>query len=186
MLTSDLLRNRQAPTEQALFDQLQGRQSAGTWLPQPPQFPLQSLRCGSAQGRLMGGNLAMIGSTLGTPWEIDTQDAILFIDDVGEPPYKIDRLLTQLRLAGKLQGLRGVLIGDFSDVSVKDSSPEQQAWDSARVQRLWQAFFVPLNVPVMAGWRSGHVDPNLTLPIGAVVTLDADRQGVRVEQGLVL
>lgn len=165
MLTSDLLRNRQAPTEQALFDQLQGRQSAGTGLPQPPQFPLQSLRCGSAQGRLMGGNLAMIGSTLGTPWEIDTQDAILFIEDVGEPPYKIDRLLTQLRLAGKLQGLRGVLIGDFSDVSVKDSSPEQQAWDSARVQRLWQAFFVPLNVPVMAGWRSGHVDPNLTLPI---------------------
>ncbi|MBP6718938.1 MAG: hypothetical protein KA173_08755 [Rhodoferax sp.] len=54
MLTSDLLRNRQAPTEQALFNQLQGRQSAGTGRPQPPQFPLQSLRCGSAQGRLMG------------------------------------------------------------------------------------------------------------------------------------
>ena len=184
MLTSDLLRNRREPTEQALFDQIQGRQSMGTWLPHPVQYPLQSLRCGSAQGRLMGGNLTLIGSTLGTPWEIDTQDAILFIEDVGEPPYKIDRLLTQLRLSGKLQGLRGVLIGDFSDVSVKGSSPEQQSWDAARLQRLWQEFFLPLNVPVMAGWRSGHVDPNLTLPIGAVVTLDADRQGVRIDQAL--
>lgn len=186
MLTSDLLRNRQAPTEQALFDQLQGRQNAGTWLPHPAQFPLQSLRCGSAQGRLIGGNLAMIGSTFGTPWEIDTQNAILFVEDVGEAPYKIDRLLTQLRLAGKLRGVRGVLIGDFSDVSAADSTPEQQAWDADRLQRLWQEFFVPLNVPVLAGWRSGHVDPNLTLPIGAIVTLDADRQGVRVEQALVV
>ena len=186
MLTSDLLRNRQAPTEQALFDQLQGRQSPASWLPQPPEFALHSLRCGSAQGRLMGGNLAMIGSTLGTPWEIDTQDAILFVEDVGESPYKIDRLLTQLRLAGKLRGLRGVLIGDFSDVSAADSTPEQQAWDADRLQRLWQEFFMPLNVPVLSGWRSGHVDPNLTLPIGAIVTLDADRQGVRVEQTLVV
>ena len=186
MLTSDLLRNRQPPTEQALFDQLQGRQPAGSWLLHPPQFPLHSLRCGAARGRLMGGNLTLIGSTLGTPWEIDTQGAILFIEDVGEPPYKIDRLLTQLRLAGKLQGLRGVLIGDFSDVSAAGSSQEQQDRDAARLQRLWQEFFVPLGVPVMAGWRSGHVDPNLTLPIGALVTLDANRQGVRIDQQLVL
>jgi len=186
MLTSDLLRNRQEPTEAALFAQLQGRQQAGSWLPQPPQFPLHSLRCGAAQGRLVGGNLALIGSTLGTPWEIDTHDAILFIEDVGEPPYKIDRLLTQLRLAGKLGGVRGVLIGDFSDVSAAGASAEQVALDAARLQRLWQEFFLPLNVPVLAGWRSGHVDPNLTLPIGAVVTLDADRQGVRVEQALVV
>ena len=186
MLTSDLLRNRQAPTEQALFDQLQGRQVAGSWLPCLPQFALQSLRCGAAQGRLMGGNLTLMGSTLGTLWEIDTQDAILFIEDVGEPPYKIDRLLTQLRLAGKLRGLRGVLIGDFSDVSAPHSSQAQQDWDAARLQRLWQEFFVPLQVPVLAGWRSGHVDPNLTLPIGALVTLDADRQGVRLDQPLVL
>ena len=186
MLTSDLLRNRQPPTEQALFDQLQGRQPAGSWLPHPLQFPLHSLRCGAAQGRLMGGNLTLIGSTLGTPWEIDTLGAILFIEDVGEPPYKIDRLLTQLRLAGKLQGLRGVLIGDFSDVSAAGSSQEQQNRDAARLERLWQEFFVPLGVPVMAGWRSGHVDPNLTLPIGALVTLDANRQGVRIDQQLVL
>ncbi|MGD9775096.1 S66 peptidase family protein [Diaphorobacter sp.] len=186
MLTSDLLRNRQAPTEAALFAQLQGRQVAGSWLPHPPQFALHSLRCGAAQGRLVGGNLTLIGSTLGTPWEIDTQDAILFIEDVGEPPYKIDRLLTQLRLAGKLQGVRGVLIGDFSDVSAAGSSPAQVALDAARLQRLWQEFFVPLNVPVLAGWRSGHVDPNLTLPMGALVTLDADRQGVRVDQALVV
>ena len=83
-------------------------------------------------------------------------------------------------------GVRGVVSGDFSDVSAAGASAEQVALDAARLQRLWQEFFLPLNVPVLAGWRSGHVDPNLTLPIGAVVTLDADRQGVRVEQALVV
>ena len=125
-------------------------------------------------------------SLLGTPYFPQVDGGILFIEDVGEPPYKIDRLLTQLRLAGKLGGVRGVLIGDFSDVSAAGASAEQVALDAARLQRLWQEFFLPLNVPVLAGWRSGHVDPNLTLPIGAVVTLDADRQGVRVEQALVV
>lgn len=186
MLASDLLRDPPAPTEEALWAQLQGRQVQGSWLPQPAGFALQSLRGGTAQGRLAGGNLTLIGASLGTPWEIDTRDAILFIEDVDEPAYKVDRLLTQLQHAGKLRQVRGVLVGDFSGLSPKDSGPERLARDVTRLQRVWQERLAPLGVPVLTGWRSGHCAPNLTLPLGALVTLDADRPGVRVDQALVI
>lgn len=77
----------------------------------PAAFPLSSVVPGVASGRLVGGNLSLLGSTLGTLAEVDTQDSILFIEDVNEPLYRVDRLLTQLRLAGKLEGVRGVLVG---------------------------------------------------------------------------
>lgn len=185
MPASGLLSQAQAFSADAMFTQLQGRQIEGSFLPHPPEPALQSLRCGVTQGYLIGGNLSVIASTLGTPWEIDTQDTILFIEDKGEAPYKIDRLLTQLQQAGKLQALRGVLIGHFSGLSGPDSSPAQKASAEARLQRLWQEKFLPLGVPVLAGWRSGHCNPNLTLPLGARVTLDADRACVRVDQALV-
>nr|WP_050478704.1 LD-carboxypeptidase [Herbaspirillum rhizosphaerae] len=186
MLTSDFLRNKQAPTESSLFDLLRGDIPRFTWLSHPDQFPLQTIRTGIAQGRLAGGNLAIIGSTLGTPYEIDLHDAILFIEDTGEPPRKIDRLLTQLRLAGKFTGLQGVLIGDFSDINEPDDIEDKTLLNRQRIDTLWRQMLAPLNVPVLAGWQSGHSDPNLTLPLGAQVTLDADNKRLRLDQQVVL
>lgn len=173
MLSSDLLVPKMDPTDASLFDMLSGRIGAGSWLPHPAGFPLVTLCPGQASGRLTGGNLAMIGSTLGTPYEIDTRDSILLIEDVGEPLYKIDRLLTQLRLAGKYRQLRGVLVGDFDALSLQELSP------------LLLQEFGPLGIPVLAGWRSGHADPNLTLPHGARMTLDASGQRLRLDQAVV-
>ena len=170
MLTSDLLRMKQEPTEAALFDMLQGRVSTGAWLTHPELYPLSTIASGAARGKLIGGNLSMIGSTLGTPYEIDTQEVILFIEDVGEPLYRIDRLLTQLRLAGKYKNLRGVLVGDFDSLTLDDLIP------------LLKQEFGPLNIPVLAGWRSGHSSPNLTLSLGAIMTVDADLQRIRLDQ----
>src|SRR5262249_57182658 len=70
---------------------------------------------GRGAGRLVGGNLALVAASLGTPWEIDTRGAILLVEDVNEPPYKIDRLLQQLRAAGKLAGLAGLGVGALTD-----------------------------------------------------------------------
>jgi len=184
MLAPDLLAGKQAPTEDALLAMLQGKQLAGSWLPHPPAFPLETIHAGVAQGRLVGGNLATIGATLGTPYEIDLEDAILFIEDVGEAPRKIDRLLTQLRLAGKLEQARGILIGDFSELDDADAGSDHEA-GQRRLRQLWTELLEPLQVPVLAGWRSGHCDPNLTLPIGAIVRLDAGRQKLRLEQDVV-
>ncbi len=185
MLSSDLMRNKRAPTEAALFDMLRGRHRAGSVLPHPPEFPLETIAAGVAQGRLAGGNLAIIGSTLGTRYEIDLDDAILFIEDVGETPQKIDRLLTQLRLAGKLAKIKGILIGDFSEVDDPRAATDNTDANLRRLQEVWRDLLVPLGVPILAGWRSGHCDPNLTLPIGALVRLDADRQLLSLEQDVI-
>jgi len=116
----------------------------------------------------------MIAATMGTPYEIDAEGVILLIEDINEPLYRIDRLLTQLRLAGTLHKLRGVLVGDVAGVEV------------AALDRLLKQTFAPLKIPVLSGWRSGHCDPNLTLPMGALVRLDAGNQELMLEQDVVI
>ena len=173
MLNADLLGGKQPPTESSLFSLLRGQRGAGSVLPHPMAYPLTTIEPGVACGRLLGGNLSMIAAVMGTPYEIDADGIILFIEDVNEPLYRIDRLLTHLRLAGKLAQVAGVLVGDVAGV------------DSGALARLLKQSFEPLCIPVLAGWRSGHCDPNLTLPMGALVRLDAGEQRVVLEQDVV-
>lgn len=172
MLNADLLGAKQEPTVQSLFEQLRGQLAADDSIGHPAAWPLTTVLPGVASGRLVGGNLSLLGATLGTPAEVDTQDAILFIEDVNEPLYRIDRLLTHLRLAGKLAGVKGVLVGDFAGVTVAALTP------------LLLDIFTPLGVPVLAGWRSGHCDPNVCLPLGAQVRLDSSAQHLSLLQAL--
>lgn len=173
MLNADLLGDKQAPTEASFFSLLRGQSRAGSLLAHPVAFPLTTIEPGIALGSLLGGNLSMIASTLGTPYEINTDGIILFIEDVNEPLYRIDRLLNHLRLAGKLAKLRGVLVGDVAGV------------DFDALCGLLKQTFEPLRIPVLAGWRSGHCDPNLTLPMGALVRLDAGARELTLAQDVV-
>lgn len=173
MLVSDLLKGRMPPTEASLRGLVTGQLRAGAVLAHPIAYPLTAVEHGISHGRLIGGNLSMICSLMGTSWEIDTVDGILFIEDVNEPLYRIDRLLNHLRLAGKLGGLMGVLAGDFAGI-------EREPLDA-----LLHEYFGPLGIPVLSGWRSGHCDPNLTLPMGALVRLDAEQKVVVLEQDVI-
>lgn len=173
MLNADLLGGKQVPTESSLFSMLRGQLKAGGRLKHPVAYPLTTIAPGIACGQLLGGNLSMIAATMGTPYEILADDIILFIEDINEPLYRIDRLLTHLRLAGKLDRLRGVLVGDIAGV------------DPQALAQLLVQTFEPLRIPVLAGWRSGHCDPNLTLPLGAMVRLDAGSQQLLLEQDVV-
>jgi len=173
MFNIDLLGGKQQPTESALFSMLRGDLGAGSVLAHPVAYPLTTIAPGIACGRLLGGNLSMIAAVMGTPFEIDAESIILLIEDVNEPIYRIDRLLTHLRLAGKLAQVAGVLVGDVAGV------------DKAALERLLKQTFEPLCIPVLAGWRSGHCDPNLTLPMGAMVRLDAGEQRLVLEQDVV-
>lgn len=172
MLNADLLGGKLEPTVSSLLGQLRGEVRKGDAIIHPRAYPLSTVLPGVASGRLLGGNLSMLGATLGTLGEIDSDDAILFIEDVNEPLYRVDRLLTQLRLAGKLQGVRGVLVGDFAGITVAAMTP------------LLHNTFAPLGVPVLAGWRSGHCDPNVCLPLGARVLLDSEMQTLVLQQDL--
>lgn len=168
MLTSDLVREDRAADAQALFKLLRDGLPAGE-LPRPAllegawHVAGAGDKAGPVEGLLLGGNLAIIASLIGTPWALPMRDdAILFLEDINEEPYRVDRLLCQLRHSGMLDAARGFVIGSFTH-ETEPASP-------AAVLR---EYLEPLGKPVLAGWPSGHGTPNRALPLGARVRLDA-------------
>jgi muramoyltetrapeptide carboxypeptidase len=120
---------------------------------------------GEVEGRLAGGNLTLLTSILGTPFEVDFQDKIVLIEDIGEDPYRIDRMLTQLLLSERLQQAKGFIIGYFTDC--EPTSPHSFTWEQVIEERI-----LSLRKPTIWYAPVGHNYPNLTLPIGAKVVLD--------------
>ncbi|MGD1021267.1 MAG: LD-carboxypeptidase [Candidatus Sulfotelmatobacter sp.] len=115
---------------------------------------------GEAEGILYGGCLSILVASLGTPYEIKTSGTILFMEDVAAKPYQIDRMLMQLKLAGKFEGVRGIVFGEMRDCL-------QTANQDYSLQDVIQRIVGPLGIPVAYGVRSGHVTAgNITLPIG--------------------
>ena len=129
---------------------------------------------GRATGRLVGGNLTLICSTLGTPYAIEPEGNVLLIEDTGEAPYRVDRMLVQLRLAGVLDRVAGLLIGDFNETDV------------AGVEEVVRRECSRLRVPVLRGFPVGHNPLNATLPHGGLVELDAEVARVRLLEPAVL
>jgi muramoyltetrapeptide carboxypeptidase len=134
---------------------------------------------GRAEGRLVGGSLTLAAASLGTPWEIDTRGAILLLEDVGERPFRIDRMLEQLRNAGKLSTLSGVGLGAFARCDEPDGA--------ASAAEVLRECVGALGVPWVAGLPFGHeAAPNLAWPVGARARLDGGRAELHIlEQGVV-
>ncbi|MGE8620364.1 MAG: S66 peptidase family protein, partial [Achromobacter spanius] len=114
MLAQDLLAGKREPTESSVLAMVSGQIGPGAWIAPPPDALATELVSGVASGRLVGGNLALIAALIGTRNDIDTRDAILFIEDVNEAIPRVDRLLGQLAAAGKFDGVRGLLVGNFT------------------------------------------------------------------------
>jgi muramoyltetrapeptide carboxypeptidase len=123
---------------------------------------------GSAQGSLYGGCLSMLVASLGTPYEVNTADTILFIEDVATKPYQIDRMLMHLKLAGKLSEVRGIVFGEMLDCA----QPGDQRYT---LEEVVMRIVGGMNIPVAYGLRSGHVSrSNITLPLGVAARLEVD------------
>ena len=131
---------------------------------------------GIARGRLIGGNLTLICSTLGTPYQIEAKGNLLFLEDTNEAPYRIDRYLSQLRLAGVLDDVSGVILGDFT---------AKNADDAKDINRVLHEYFDNAQVPVLMNFPIGHQPHNATLPIGAFAELDADKGTLRLLENAV-
>lgn len=129
---------------------------------------LKVYRPGTATGTLKGGNLITLTALLRTDWELDTQGAILFFEDVDELQHEIDRYLTQWLLAGKFKGIKGLILGDFRGI------PSRKVFEILASQ-------MELNIPVVHCPNIGHVKDKLTLPVGAEVTLDTERRLLLIE-----
>jgi muramoyltetrapeptide carboxypeptidase len=135
---------------------------------------LRTVVPGVAQGRLTGGNLAVLAGLMGTPFEIETAGRILFLEDINEESYRVDRYLAQLSLAGKLQAAAGVVLGNFSMEDASDLSAE-----SALAEPL-DEYLGKLGIPVLAGLPAGHQRENWCLPINGLIEVDADARRVRL------
>ena len=140
--------------------------------------PVPSLRGtphggGTATGRVVGGSLTLVAASIGTCWEIDTRGAILLLEDRFERPYRIDRMLQQLRGAGKLAPLAGVGLGDFS-TCVDERYPGLSA------EQLVAEEIAPLAIPMVSGLPFGHVKENYPWPMGCRARLDGDRGELRI------
>lgn len=141
------------------------------------------LRGGIARGQLIGGNLSLLCTTIGTPWQPPFRSRILFLEDLSEQPYRFDRMLTHLINCGLLQQVAGIAIGlnsDCEDPKAKRSKEYRQTLEDVLKERL-----LPLKIPVITGLPFGHVPHNATLPVGAQVTLDAVRGDLLMAQPVV-
>ena len=156
-------------------------------LPAPEKKPAEiidrtnrviKLASGKASGRLVGGNLTMIASLMGTPFEVDTAGAIFFLEDVHEELYRIDRMLSQLALGGKFDRVAGVVFGRCSQCDYK--GPTFSLEDILRDR------FGALRTPAISGLSFGHIDQKLTLPIGVMATLDADAGTLSIDESAVI
>ncbi len=137
---------------------------------EPPKADgkLQILSPGTATGQLVGGNLSLIIALMGTPYEIDCRDKILFIEDIKEAPYRIDRYLCQLKLAGKLDEAAGILVGKFTKCETKD--PE----NNLTLRQVFEDYFSDLDIPVVTNFPAGHVSNNATLPLGGFMAVQTN------------
>jgi muramoyltetrapeptide carboxypeptidase len=127
---------------------------------------VQPLARGSAEGMLYGGCLSLLCASLGTPYEIRTGGTILFVEDLNEPPYRIDRMLMQLRLAGKFKAMRGIIFGEMRGCHQRDA-------EDYTLQQVVMRVIGDLGIPIAFGLKSGHVSSrNFTLPFGVPAKLN--------------
>lgn len=137
----------------------------------PPGEELISYNGGTAEGMITGGNLTLLVSTLGSEYELDAKDKIIFIEEIGEPVYKIDRMLTSLSLAGKFKDCKAVIFGTFTNCN-----REEKAYEGGLDLTLDEVInntVVPFNKPIIGNFRAGHNFPQPTIPLGTLVKVDA-------------
>lgn len=137
--------------------------------------PGRTIHGGKARGKLLGGNLTIVSTLMGTPWVPDFSGAILFLEDIGEAEYRIDRMFQQLALAGVLGQINGVLFGQCTDCRTKEPD-----YDGFTLDQVIDQHLAPLGIPAFTGANIGHVRNQLCLPSGGQVELDADARTIRL------
>ena len=138
------------------------------------QNRIQTLRSGLVKGKLLGGNLTVLASLSGTPYYPDFQDAILFVEDVEEDPYRIDRLLSTLALNGTLSKIKGFIFGMCTDCNPSGG------YGSLTLDEILDDYILPLNIPAYRGAMIGHVPRQFILPFGADMEMDAGLGKIRM------
>jgi muramoyltetrapeptide carboxypeptidase len=165
-------------SRERLLNVLQG--DAAGEVPRDPDDPyVRAISGGKVTAPLVGGCLWLLLQTMGTPWEIDLDGCIFFFEDYEAPPWYVDGMLTQLAHAGKLAGVRGVVVGDMQKCDWREDRPE---WPRTRsIEDVLEHHLEPLGVPVLYKLPLGHGKHLAALPLGVTATLDADARTLTLE-----
>lgn len=129
---------------------------------------IQTLRGGAAEGKILGGNLSVLSALSGTPYYPDFQDSILFIEEIGEDPYRVDRMMSTLQLNGTLSKIKGFIFGQCSDCKPGGG------YGAFTVDQIIDHYILPLGIPAYSGAMIGHIPRQFIVPVGAKVSMNAD------------
>jgi len=140
----------------------------------PEEQEIKSLVSGKAKGKLVGGNLSLVVSSMGTPYELDTKGKILFLEDVDEYPYRIDRMLLQLKQCGKFKDAAGIILGAWTDCKANEGD------NSLTLMEVFEELIKTENKPTIYNLACGHCMPTMSLPLGAMVKINGDKSEIVV------
>lgn len=144
------------------------------YLENPKGREIVTYSSGKATGEIIGGNLSLLVSTLGSKYEIDTKGKILFIEEINEYTYRVDRMLTSLRLSGKFEDCAGIILGDFN------ACDNEKDGYSLSLHQVIKDVIGDLNKPVISNFSSGHCENMITIPFGVKCELDAESQKIKI------
>jgi muramoyltetrapeptide carboxypeptidase len=130
-------------------------------------FGMNTKNLSGVSGRILGGNIAVLTSLIGSKYFPDLKESILFLEEVGEPPYKIDRMLNQLKLNNVFKKVKGIVLGSFIDCTEKDITKR-----TLTLEQIFEDYYSKLNIPVFHSFPHGHINDLITFPFGVKVKLN--------------
>ena len=146
----------------------------------PRDEKFYAISSGRGEGPILGGNLAVLSSLMGTEYLPNFKNSILMLEDIGESPYRIDRLLNQFKLAKILDTANGIILGRFVDCYEKDKSK-----DTIKLNEVIEHYFSNLKIPVLYSFSHGHIKENITVPLGVNCKLNTSRGFIEVLENAV-
>jgi muramoyltetrapeptide carboxypeptidase len=169
MVISNFAKTLSHYTEQYFWHSITSNKKLGKIIWSANEKPW-SISTGKATGTILGGNLAVFNSLLGTVYLPNLKDKILFVEDVNESPYKIDRMLNQLKLNKVFKKVKGIILGSFVDCVEQDRSKK-----TLTLKEIFLDYFSELRIPVISGFPHGHVKDLITIPIGINIKMNASK-----------
>ncbi|NWF89683.1 MAG: LD-carboxypeptidase [Ignavibacteriaceae bacterium] len=166
-------------TEEFFWDMITSPKKNGR-IENPNNEKLYCLKKGGAKGQIVGGNLALLVSLMGTQYFPDVRNKILFLEDTGEAPYRLDRLFNQLRIAGVFDKVKGIVLGAFTDCKESDSSKK-----TLTLGEVIEDYFTRIKKPVVYNFQHGHIKDNITVPYGIRAKLNATKGFIEFLEGAV-
>lgn len=170
MVSSNMIGGLDPETEEAFFKAINADNEFD--FINPKAFDIEVLKSGKAEGEIVGGNLALLSASIGTTYEIDTKDKILFIEEVGETMNRVERFAYQLRNSGKFAEAKGIILGQFTNCENKEMSEYDEI-------KLFSDVLEKVDIPVMYNIQSGHGDQIITIPFGAKCIMDTETKSIK-------